>query len=46
MELEKKVQNLEEKLKIAVKREGELEAEVARLNAVLRATSNTNISKV
>jgi len=37
---------LEEKLRRAVKREGELEDEVARLTAVLKATNNPNISKV
>ena len=45
VELEKKVQNYEEKLRRAVKREGELEDEVARLTAVIRAVNNPNVSK-
>lgn len=45
MELEKKVQNLEEKLKRTVKREGELEDEIVRLTASLKLTNNPNINK-
>lgn len=45
VELEKKVQNYEEKLRRAVKREGELEDEIARLTAVIRAVNSPNVSK-
>jgi chromosome segregation ATPase len=45
VELEKKIQNFEEKLRRAVKREGELEDEIVRLTASLRAVNNPNVTK-
>ena len=45
VELEKKIQNLEEKLRVAKKRECLLEDEVGRLNLALRAVQTTNVSK-
>ena len=45
IELEKKIQNLEEKLRVAKKRECLLEDEVGRLNLALRTVQTTNVSK-
>lgn len=45
VELEKKIQNLENKLRKSTKREGELEDEIVRLTAVIRATNNPNVTK-
>jgi chromosome segregation ATPase len=45
VELEKKVQNFEEKLRRAARREGELEDEVARLTAAIKAVNTPNVSK-
>lgn len=45
VELEKKIQNLEEKLRRASKREGELEDEIVRLTATIRAVNNPNVTK-
>lgn len=45
VELEKKIQNLEERLRRASKRETELEDEIVRLNAAFRKVQNPNISK-
>ena len=46
VELEKKVQNLEERLRRASKREGELENEIVRLTSVIKSVNNSNVSKV
>lgn len=43
--LEKRIQNLEEKLRRAAKREGELEDEIVRLGAALKAVNNPSVSK-
>lgn len=45
IELEKKIQNLEEKLRRASKREGELEDEIVRLKGAFKTISNPSISK-
>jgi hypothetical protein len=45
IELEKKIQNLEEKLRRASKREGELEDEIVRLKGTFKSISNPNVSK-
>lgn len=45
IELEKKIQNLEEKLRVARKRETLLEDEIARLTSAVRAVQNPNITK-
>jgi chromosome segregation ATPase len=45
VELEKKIQNLEERLRRASKRENELEEEIVRLNAAFRRVQNPNITK-
>jgi DNA repair exonuclease SbcCD ATPase subunit len=45
VELEKKIQNLEERLRRASKRESELEEEIVRLNASFRKLQNPNISR-
>lgn len=45
VELEKKIQNLEERLRRSAKRESELEDEIVRLKGVIKATNNPNISK-
>lgn len=46
VELEKKIQNLEEKLRRASKREGELEDEIVRLTSVIKSIQNPNITKL
>jgi helix-turn-helix protein len=45
VELEKKIQNLEEKLRKSSKREGELENEIVRLTAVIKSVNNANVTK-
>ena len=45
VELEKKIQNLEERLRRASKREGELEDEIVRLKGALKAVSNPSLSR-
>ena len=45
VELEKKIQNLEEKLRRSSKREGELENEIVKLTNVIKTVSNVNVSK-
>lgn len=45
VELEKKIQNLEERLRRAGKRENELEDEVVRLKSALKSVNNPNVSK-
>lgn len=45
VELEKKIQNLEERLRRASKREGELEDEIVRLKSALKAVSNPSLSR-
>lgn len=45
VELEKKIQNFEEKLRRAAKRENELEDEIVRLNAALKVVNNPNVTK-
>jgi hypothetical protein len=45
VELEKKIQNLEERLRRASKRENELEDEVVRLRGALKAVNNVNVTK-
>ena len=45
VELEKKIQNLEERLRRASKRENELEDEVVRLRGALKAVNNANVTK-
>ncbi len=45
VELEKKINNLEERLRRASKRETELEEEIVRLNANFMKVQNPNISK-
>jgi len=46
VELEKKIQNLEEKLRRSAKRENELEDEIVRLSNAIKLTQNPNISKL
>jgi len=46
VELEKKIQNLEEKLRRSAKRENELEDEIVRLSNASKLTQNPNISKL
>jgi hypothetical protein len=45
VELEKKIQNLEERLRRATKYQNELEDEVVRLKRVITATSNANFNR-
>lgn len=45
VELEKKIQNLEERLRRASKREGELEDEIVRLKSALKTVSNPSLSR-
>lgn len=45
VELEKKIQNLEERLRRSSKRENELEEEIVRLNSAFRKVQNPSISK-
>lgn len=45
MELEKKIQNLEEKLRRCSKREGELEDEVVRLTSIIKTINSSTLSK-
>lgn len=45
VELEKKIQNLEERLRRSSKRESELEEEIVRLNSAFRKVQNPNITK-
>lgn len=45
VELEKKIQNLEERLRRASKRETDLENEIVRLRSTFKSVSNPNISK-
>lgn len=45
VELEKKIQNLEERLRRASKRETELEEEIVRINGAFRKVQNPNITK-
>lgn len=45
VELEKKIQNLEERLRRASKREGELEDEIVKLKGVIKSISNPNVSR-
>ena len=45
IELEKKIQNLEERLRRASKRESELEDEIVRFNAAFKKVQNPNISR-
>jgi chromosome segregation ATPase len=45
VELEKKIQNLEERLRRASKRENELEDEIVRLRGALKAVNNANVTK-
>ena len=45
VELEKKIQNLEERLRRSSKRESELEEEIIRINANFRKVQNPNIGK-
>lgn len=45
VELEKKIQNLEERLRRASRREGELENEVVRLKTAIRVVSNPNVTR-
>lgn len=45
VELEKKIQNLEERLRRASKRENELEEEIVRLNSAFRRLQNPNVTK-
>lgn len=45
VELEKKIQNLEERLRRSSKRESELEEEIVRINANFRKVQNSNITK-
>ena len=45
VELEKKIQNLEERLRRSSKRESELEEEIVRLNTNFRKLQNPNVSK-
>lgn len=46
VELEKKINNLEDKLRRSTKRNEDLENEIVRLTQVIKATSNTNLSKI
>lgn len=46
VELEKKIQNLEEKLRRSTAREKDLENEIVRLTSVVKSVNNANISKV
>lgn len=45
VELEKKIQNLEDKLRRSTKREKELEDEIVRLTSVIKSVNNPNVSK-
>jgi chromosome segregation ATPase len=45
VELEKKIQNLEERLRRAGKRENELEDEIVRLKSAFKSVSNPNITR-
>lgn len=45
VELEKKIQNLEERLRRASKRETELEEEIVRLNTAFRRVQTPNVTK-
>lgn len=45
VELEKKIQNLEERLRRASKREKELEDEVVRLHSAVKAMEKPNVSR-
>lgn len=45
VELEKKINNLEEKLRRASIREKDLENEILRLNSVIKGIQNPNVSK-
>jgi hypothetical protein len=45
VELEKKIQNLEERLRRASKREGDLENEIVRLKGVIKTLNVPNVSK-
>lgn len=45
VELEKKIQNLEERLRRASKREKELEDEIVRLHTAMKGMSNANVSR-
>lgn len=46
VELEKKIQNLEERLRRSGKREGQLEDQIVRLTAAIKAVNNPNINKL
>ena len=45
VELEKKIQNLEEKLRRSTQRQKELENEIVRLTSVVKSVNNPNVSK-
>lgn len=45
MELEKKIQNLEERLRRSAKRENELEDEIVRLKSAIKSVNNPNVSR-
>lgn len=45
VELEKKIQNLEERLRRAGKRENELEDEIVRLKSAIKSVNNPNITR-
>jgi len=45
VELEKKIQNLEEKLRRSTQREKDLENEIVRLTSVVKSVNNSNVSK-
>ena len=45
VELEKKIQNLEEKLRRSTQREKELENEIVRLTSVVKSVNNPSVSK-
>ena len=45
VELEKKIQNLEERLRRATKRESELENEIVRLKSALKTVGNPNVTR-
>jgi DNA repair exonuclease SbcCD ATPase subunit len=45
IELEKKIQNLEERLRRAGKRENELEDEIVRLKSAVKSVNNPNITR-
>ena len=45
VELEKKIQNLEEKLRRSTQREKDLENEIVRLTSVVKSVNNQNVSK-